>query len=78
MSIIKKTQPYNCPQCGNQDSIECYQTIRDDDVLQEFYKCNNCQSQWLEYFGLEWDGYTYNKMDYDENGKPMRPIKAEG
>lgn len=78
MNVIKKIQPYNCPQCGNRDSIECYDTIRDDEVLQEFYKCNNCQNQWLEHFGLEWDGYTYNKMDYDENGEPMRPIKAEG
>lgn len=70
MNEPNKREPYVCPKCGAVD-FDCTDYEWDSDCLRQRYSCNECETQWDEYFALEWTGYAYKGVDYDQKGEVM-------
>lgn len=75
-----KTREYECPKCGEFDSVyvngEIELDFSEGDDQYEFIivprKCPVCGHHWTEYMRLTYDGcYTDGKL-YDKNGKEER------
>ena len=62
-----------CPKCGYDESVmEDYEM--DVDCLWTEWTCLECGESWNEYYTLIYDGYHYNGVTYDADGKECTDI----
>ena len=70
---MKKIHPCECPNCGESDGryVSCLNTDIDGSTYREDWVCGKCNSYWIEYYSLIWNGYAFENKDYDLDGNVM-------
>ena len=70
---IDKNEMGICPKCGS-DNTEMEDMEMDVDCVWVKWYCPDCGETWSEYYTLTYDGYTYNNVTYDAEGKECTDI----
>ena len=71
MKPLKKNYAYICPNCQNEDTIQCgtEMTFEEKGILfsVEWY-CDECETTFYDHFLGKYDGYSDSSGVYDKDG----------